>query len=176
MTNKLHICTYVAAIWKSVRTLFSKSTYICLFSLPFVGNIKCPAHIEPVYTPVLFSPQYFYSIVLPPAFSAGDPFEQSKEGEKCSYRIIIVQKKEKNKTLGAFGQQRSHNQSLTLFFCLQATQLSLTGSQEQSDFCPPEERNTPCVLSYVEGKKRKKNRKRHPVLSFCNTFDPNAML
>lgn len=67
-------------------------------------------------------------------------------------------KKEKNKTLGAFGQQRSHSRSLTLgvffsLFCLQATQLSLTGSQEQSDSFPPEEQNTACALSYAEGKR-----------------------
>lgn len=45
--------------------------------------------------------------------------------------------------------------------CLQATLLSLTGSQEQSDFCPLEQRNILGQLCYTGGKKKNATKKRH---------------
>lgn len=81
----------------------------------------------------------------------------------------LLCKEREIKTLGEYGQHRSHSRILTLgflfSFCLQAAQLSLTGSQEQSDSIPPEEQNTACVLSYAVGKTKEKIRKRKKTAS-----------
>lgn len=44
--------------------------------------------------------------------------------------------------------------------CLWAAQLSLTGSQEQSDFCPPEERDVLCARCYAEKMSSRKGAQR----------------
>lgn len=155
------MCTYVTSIWKSVSTLTSYSTYIspCFSHICVkyeVSNTESVSSVimESFAAQMIFLFIFDNTVVLP----------QSKEKKLFDPYIIIAQKKEENKTLRAFGLHRSHSKSHTEA-CLQATQLSLTGSQEQSDFCPPEESNVLCALCNAD--KNNSKEKTETVLSLC---------
>lgn len=89
-------------------------------------------------------------------------------------------KKEKNKTLGAFGQQRSHSRSLTLFFfpLLPSGHTVVIDRLTRAEWflSPPRSKTLPVCSLMQKGKEgekirnRKKDSQHLHWLSFCNTM------
>lgn len=179
MTNKLHICTYVTSIWKSVRTLFSKSGHTCLFSLAFVWNIKCPAAIEPVYILESYS-AHSISIqlhYLQPSLLV-IPSSKVRRGKNVHIGSLLSKRKRKTKHWEHLDSREAITEASHCFLPRGYTVVIDQLTRAEWFLSPRGAKHSLCALLYSREKKRKIEKDTQCLrwLSFCNTFDLNTML
>lgn len=157
MPNKLHICTYVAAIWKSVRTLFSKSTHICLFPLAFVWNIKCQAHIEPVYIPESYSA---HSISIQLCYLQPSllviPSSKVRREKNVHIGSLLSKRKRKTKHWEHLDSRKAITEASHCFFASRLHSCHWPAHKSRVISVPPRSETLPVYSLMQKGKKRKK--------------------